>query len=250
MAEEEEKEETKGSVEQLAEELGWNPNWEGSEEERVGAEEYIRRQQEILSRSSQDITSLKSSISDMQGKMQEMAESHGRQVTQALEAQRQRLTEERNKAVEEGDTDAFKRADQQLNQLNQKDGKEKAFQDGLQKFRQDNPWFDSDPDLRIEAVNAGQAIGDMNPNISSDEFYSKVLDLVKQRRPEKFAGPSNRPTQVSGDKPRPSNKSKWDELMAENPEVEGIFQSNVKMGVYKDTKQDREKYATAVLNYR
>lgn len=242
--------EDKNEIETLAEELGWNPNWEGPEEERVEAADYIRRQQEILRRSSDDITSLKGTVDSMKSQMQEMAANQTRDMTRALEAQKARLEEEREKAVEEGDTAKFKQVDQQIKVLDQPDSPneiQKRFTDGLTQFRKDNEWYEKDVGMTTFANNAGATIAQMNPGIDPDAFYRQVADAVREQYPQKFAKPSNKPTEVSGDRPaKPRPKSKWDALVAKHPELDGIFAGFVKKGVWKDTKEDRERYAEQV----
>lgn len=253
MSEEELEDKTEGEIEQLAEELGWNPDWEGPEEEKVSASDYIRRQQKILRQSSDDISSLRGNVDQLKSQMQKMAEQQGKTLTKALESQRQRLLEERDKAVEAGDTEAFKKADKQLNELTdegetKEDPKTAAFQKGFVDFKSRNEWFEKDAFLTKEALSSAQTIGMMYPDISADEFYQKVEEMVKEAHPQKFAKPSNKPTEVSGDKPEPAkSKTKWDQLVGQHPEVKDIFAEFVKDGVFKDTKEDREKYANGVL---
>lgn len=251
---EKEAENTEASVEELAEQLGWNPNWEGPEDERVSAKDYILRQQDILKKSSEDMSSLKDTVTQMRSQMQEMAENQGKEVTRALESQKRRLMEEREKAVTEGDTEAFKKADEALSSLQdapKENPREKEFLEGYKQFQaRHKDWWGKDWAMTGMAKNIAEVVGAANPDMSADEFYSTVEEEVKKAYPEKFSQPSHRPTQVSGDKPpKKSDSTAWNKLMEEFPDAnpEGVFQGFVKQGIYKDTREDREKYAKAVL---
>ena len=63
-------------VEAIAEKMGWNPNWEGPEEDKTTAEEYIMNGQKILRQSSTDIASLKSNLESIEGQMKDMSVNH------------------------------------------------------------------------------------------------------------------------------------------------------------------------------
>lgn len=259
-------------VEKLALEMGWNPDWEGDDSEKVSAEEYIRRGQAINRQASKDIKTLKNEMKSYREQLKEMAVNNAKAVKTALDSQRERLMRDRDEAIESGDVAAVRKYDEAIKRTEtpavEDEGyqstppgqptpeQQRAYKVAIDKFTEENHWFDTehsdyDPYLRGQAITIGSAIAAGDPMMDPDELLSLTMTRLKQKEPEYFSKPSNQPnTFVSGGKkaaPRKSD-SAWERLKGDYGEeaVEG-FKICVSKGVYKDTAQDREKYATEVL---
>jgi len=260
-------------VEKLASEMGWNPDWEGDDSERVSARDYILRGQLINRQASKDIKSLKGEIDSLQRNMKEMAVSNSKAVKAALDSQRERLMNERDAAIESGDVAAVRKYDEAIKKTETPAIEEEsqyqshppgqptreqqeAYKRAIDQFTSENHWFDPahsdyDPYLRGQAVTIGTAIANGDPTMDPNELLDRTMAILKEKEPEYFASPSNSPnTFVSGSKKQApkSNDGAWSKLKSEYGEeaVEG-FKICVKRGVFKDTAADRERYAKEVL---
>lgn len=252
--------ETETTVESLAKEMGWRDDWDGPEENYVSADQFIRNAKKIQDALTNSVHHLKEDVQTMRSKMEDMAVSTGRQLAQATDQIRKRLEAEKLEAVEEGDREKYVKADSKLKELDtspaQEEKKaptqrERDFQEKYVKFQNDNSsWWEKDDEMTAYAISMGQGLFAANNNISADEYYQKVHNLVRRHFPERFENMNKgRPPAVSGDKPAKKGKmSAWDKVVQDYPEAQQIFQNFVEDGVFKDTNEAREKYAQRVLN--
>ncbi|MHA2066290.1 MAG: hypothetical protein ACXABY_18115, partial [Candidatus Thorarchaeota archaeon] len=102
------------AVTELAVKMGFNPDWDGPEDQKKTPDEYILNTNKALRQASSDVSGLKNQVAEMSTTMQEFTASQAKQLKQALDAQRTRLEAERTQAVAEGDTEAFQKLDSEL----------------------------------------------------------------------------------------------------------------------------------------
>jgi len=183
-------------------------------------------------------------------------------VTAALKSQKDRLLQERNRAVAEGDTETFEQIDKQINEIdaspeqpeNGQDNRQAEIMQRERQFARESDWYGKPGGTNIRMTAAAQQYANVimgqNPSIPVEDLFTQIEEAIKEEFPDKFASPTNKPTKVSGDRPQSTSSSKtpkWDKLVEEFPEAdaESAFQSLVERGSYKP--EDREKYAGEVL---
>lgn len=244
-------------IEALASKMGYNPDWEGDDKDRVSAEDYILRGDKINRQASKDIRELKTQLSGYDSRMQEIAVNSSRQMKAALDSQRARLTEERSNAVEVGDTEAFNKVQTAIDNLEPAEtftpNPEKARTEKMEvEFKGRNSWYqgDSSKDLAMTAfaLQVSSALGSSNRSYEPEEYFKKIEDAVREQYPEQFAQPSHKPTQVSpASAPKAVGKTVWDAMLVEYPEAQDVFGDFVSDGTFKDNAADKEKYAKGVM---
>lgn len=245
-------------IEALAVSMGYNPDWQGDESEKVSAEEYIKRTDRINRQASKDIRELKQQLSGYDARMQEIAVNSSRQMKAALDSQKARLTEERNAAVEVGDTERFNKIQTEMDSLAsapepaQVDPRKAESEREEAEFKARNPWYKGTTPahraMTTFALQASKDIGADNPNMPIEEYFQAIEDTVKYQYAAEFANPSHKPTQVSPtSSPKAKGKTVWDGMLAEYPEAKDYFNDFVADGTYKDTAADKEKYAKEVM---
>jgi len=238
---EEANEEEEVTLESLAGELGWNPNFEGPD--KIDAVEYLRNTRPI-----QD--NMKHRLDQLQTTVQRMAVNQEREVVSRTKKIQDELKAQQLEAVGNADTEAYQAATQQLEQAS--DPRQSAFDAGLEEFKSRNDWYGTDRVMTADADMIGSALLNSEgnfPQMQADEFYAEVLKGVKQRYPEKFTNPRRHQSGsvVGDDGPPPRSNGSWSQAKKENPGLEAAFKDWVEQGVFKDTKADREKFAKEVM---
>jgi len=242
------------TLESVARRMGWDHEGERS------AGEFVFTTNKMLKKSSNSNKELLAKMDAMQTKMENMAMDTSRQTKQALEAQRSRLQDERKQAIEEGDTEKFSRVDKEMQDISKVQNEvainvapvvDPNVQQLENLFQSRNEWYKGssaeDVVMTSDARILAQGIAADFPNLQGEEFLEKIEESMKIKYPAYFSSPAHKPTGVAPDKPQKKRaSSKWDELVAEYPEIKDIFAKNVKEGLFKDDDAGREKYASGV----
>ena len=167
-------------AESLASELGWAPKdkWRGADEDWSDARTFLSNTVKINKDLRRDLKATREAS--------ERAARAAAQITErAVEQERQRLTREREDALTNFDTDAFNRADEQLQKLPQT-APIKSFE--VEEFEQRNAsWYNVDPDASAIAYNAAQRYANMGKGVA--EQLAAAEAAVRKRFPEYFAEP-------------------------------------------------------------
>jgi len=240
----------------LAEKMGWNADYDGPE--KISAEEYILKGQDVNRQSSKDITSLKSTITRLEDQMKEVATNTGKQVKRAVDQAKQRLLAERDEAIDNADKDKVKAIDKEIEDLNPENkGPPPDIQldyvEGVKKFTKDHNWFNPEHaeynhEWRAQAEKIGIAIANRDPSIKAKDLLDETVEKLKELKPEIFAVPTNKPTYVAGVERKGLKKeTAWEKLVNDEPEAKEVFDDYVKKGVFKDSDAAREKYAKEVM---
>lgn len=206
-----EEEEEYSEVEQEAMKLGWDPNFEGNEHKRaISAEEFVDRQ-----RLYDDLRKRGKENQRLQKAVEELRQSHQVIAGQAYKRAKRELENEKRTAYEEGDTTRALEIDKEMRELDEDQKKvesgsesNEATQAAFDSFREENPWYDKDPELRGYADMIGTGIVNMNPERAQNDpesFFEEVAAQVRGRFPEKFETGGGRKKRagnsVEGDKP-------------------------------------------------
>lgn len=196
-------------TEKQAMQKGWDPAFEGDENKRaVTAEEFLDRQQlyDDLRKRGKENKQLKKDI-------EALKESHKVVAEQAYKRAKRELEKEKRQAYEEGDTDKALQIDKEMSDLDKDQEKiakdegntNEAAKEAFDSFRESNPWYDNDPELRGYAEMIGSGMINMDPekaNNDPEKLFEEVAAEVKKRFPEKFkGGRGNRSGSVEGESP-------------------------------------------------
>ncbi len=122
------------------------------------------------------------------------------------------------------------------------------FQSGFEDFRRRNPWYGQDRIMSSAADMAGEWLLRNDPNVSPDDYYSFVEEKIREDYPGRMSNPNKQRQSVSSPRsPSKEGGTAWEKVTRTNPELKEAFSEWVEMGTFKDTKEDREKYAKMYL---
>jgi len=147
-------------VEDLAQKLGWKPNFKG--EGAVDAETFILRSRDINSSLGKTVNSLKKELSAVREGMETVqwnAERSYKGEISRLKTEIAALKSDRRKAIEEGNVSAVEQYDTRIKDLEKateetppkKEKKEAGPVPEYITWVKDNPWYEEDEEMRVFA---------------------------------------------------------------------------------------------------
>lgn len=231
-------EDPSSTIEELASSMGWREMENGK-----SAIEFVRDTADINQ-------SLRKRVERLSDQVDKLVTTSTKQTMKALQEQKERLQREFDEAVESGDKQAAKRATDRMKELESEKTEDNSeverWTPHAEKFATANQRALNDPLAKVEATQLIQSMAQQG--FGPEETYQAVERKLRKEYPEFYTNQNReRPSKVSGDTPPRSEKSAWTKLLKEAPEAEGAFKSFVDMGVYKNTKEDRERYAKQAL---
>lgn len=175
----------------------WVPleEWRGSVEDWVPAKEFVQRQK-LFDR----IDSLKESNkklkdefdADMKVISKHLAQSNEMAYKRALDD----LKAQRALAIEDRNADAVEAIDEKIDEAKKglaevevlKKEKPKAPQESEQfvEWRKENSWFDTDSEMRDDAIAIGVGYAAKNQGKTEEQVYEYVTSKIQKMHPEKF----------------------------------------------------------------
>jgi len=201
MSEEQERQEenqtqVSSEIESKAREMGWVPKEEfkGNPERWRGADEYVRRGEEMLPIMKKANQDLRRELSDVKQALTEAKAFWSKSEERAYQRALDELQKEKEKAFEDGDRDAFKAIEKK--QMDLVDEKMKAappkqpddagyVHPDFVEWKRSNSWYDNDRELRLYADSVGQYLAAAK-GMEYGEILKTVAQKVKQEFPEKF----------------------------------------------------------------
>lgn len=195
-SEEEVEEEEYDEVEQEAMKKGWNPEGPDDPDKRaISAQEFLDRQKlyDDLRKRGRENKKLQRAVEDLKA-------SHKIVAEQAYKRAKRELEREKRLAYDEGDTSRAMEIDKEMSELEADQKKisseegnvdQQATEEAYNSFREANPWYDSDPELRGYADLIGQGLISQNPQRAQEDpegFFEQVAAEVKNRFADKFEG--------------------------------------------------------------
>jgi len=187
-------------AEQTAMAKGWKPQheWTGNQDEWRSAKEYLDRSSFF-----EKINSQKRELEEMR-RFQQEAKEHLRKLRESQEQDRlDKLTYQKREALEENDIETVMATDTKIRHVEKElqDIKEEtpynpdqAQSDQMfNEWKDDNPWYEADTELRTLADALGLSFRQANPNAQAQEVYNYVTEKVKAVNPNKFSPNNNNP---------------------------------------------------------
>ena len=241
--EEEANESEPSEIEQKAMEKGWVPEdqWHGEPEDWRPAKEFMDRSSffERINNQNREISALKRDI--------EMAKEHMNRIRKAYsEGSTSQLEQQKIEALEEGDYRKVTEIDKQMRALEQESEPEHVNDENpeinpeFQEWVSDNPWYNTDSELRADADAFGISFRQNNPDALPHDVFSYVSKKVRQLHPSKFGTATSTPQSQTPNNatnpvnPRRGSKVTYRDLNEEQLRVGRRF---VKHGLYKDVQE-------------
>lgn len=215
------------SLEEVAKELGWNPDYEG--EGKVDAKTYLLRSREIQDTMRDHIKEQKSQLSELNNSVAEL-KAHNEKVYKAevkkLKSEVESLKKERKEAIEDGDVDKVEELDGQIDELKESMAVPGKKDDGEQEpssnpefdaWVAENQWYNNDAEMAAFA----DSIATDYPGAPFKRVAALVDRKVREVFPDKFSegGPTPAapqksktpsPVEKGGAKPQTSKFTKAD----------------------------------------
>lgn len=197
-------------VVERARRLGWRPQEEYSgRREWVPAEKFIETAEKELpvlrenlrrldNTYTKDVGALKNELSEVKQVLADFREFSTRAEQRAYDKAKRDLEEKRDVAVAHADTETFKVAQRELDELD-KTAKPKPVTEPEKKIDApdpaitswigDNPWFTTDPEMMAYAKSQDQYLMQTKSGLSIAERLAMVKDRTKKEFPDKFGNP-------------------------------------------------------------
>ena len=230
-------------VELTAMEKGWVPQeqWNGNPDDWRPAKEYMDRSSffERIKNQNNEISTLRRDL--------ELAKEHLYKIRKSqVDGSKQTLEAQKIEALEEGDYRRVSEIDNQLRAVEQEVVEEpqqaEANPEESPEFIEwlsDNPWYNNDRELRMDADAFGISFRQNNPEATAQQVFDYVSKKVRQTYPDKFGAPRGTPqTRSPGTVTAPQNnksaKATYRDLSEEQLRAGRRF---VKLGVFSDIQE-------------
>jgi len=248
---EEEREYTE--IEQRAIKMGWNPHWDGDEDDFIDAKEFVRRKPLF-----DKIEAVTKRQKQTEEALNQLSQHH--QKVKEVEYQRalKQIRQEKREALKEGDTTRALELEDKMDELAATHEEEvKVIQQNTQKAEgaskeflvwvKDNDWYLKDEEMHDFAdgvaqsfVKRAQATGSV---ITENDVFDYVLDKVKKSYPDKFENPNRqRPSAVTS-ATRTNKQIKSTFKLTD--EEESIARNFERMGI-----MTKDEYIKEIKSYR
>jgi hypothetical protein len=220
--------------------LGWRPQEEYSgRREWVPAEKFIEVSEKELpvlrenlrrldNLYTKDVGALKNELSEVKQVLTDFREFSTRAEQRAYEKAKRELEEKRDVAVAHADTESFKAAQKELDELDktskpkpevEKPAKVDAPDPAITSWIAENSWFTTDTEMMAYAKSQDQYLMQTKPGLSISERLAMVKDRTKKEFPDKFGNPKReQASSVADPAPAPSRQKKgktYDDLPPE-----------------------------------
>jgi len=184
------------SIEDLATQIGWNPNYKG--EDAIDAATYILKSREIQDTMKDHNVGLKDQLTSLQGSIEALKE-HNERVYQAdvkrMQAEIDALKAQKKKAVELADVEEVDKIDQKIDDLREDLSKpvtkksEPSTNPVYDKWVQNNQWYLTDPEM----ANYAETVAEQFKGAPLERVYSLVRQKVAEVFPDRFETPAETP---------------------------------------------------------
>lgn len=215
-------------IEQKALEMGWRPReeFEGDEESFIDAKEFVNRQPlfERIAQSSKQVKRLEATVEALKTHYSKVKETEYRRALNDLKAQQ-------DKAVEEGDLNTYHALNQKREELEEEKqalaaeiepAPEQQVHPELQQWMSQNPWYESQPHMRVfaEEVGAKFAGAVRARQMTPAQVLKEIEKAVRAEFPTKFRNPNkDKPSAVEGGSVKGTRSAKDIELTDQEKQI-------------------------------
>lgn len=191
---------------------GWQPqeNWKGAPDRWVDAQTFVERGEQFLpfvqarlKKSLDKIDELASTVDELRTGNEEFRRFHESALAREKRERDEliaRYEAERQKAVTEGDGEAFAKAEKQLEQVRKQPvattPAKPAVNPDVQAWMAENPWYTADKELAAIADGMSDLLAKEQPTLKGRAHLDELAKRVKTAVPNKFT--TARPTTTEG----------------------------------------------------
>ena len=177
-------------IENLAAELGWQPEGKGKDGETVDAETYIRKGREIQDTMRTHIKDQKRELANLSNSIADL-KSHNERVYKAevtrLKAELKTLGKEKKEAIEEGDAAKVNEIDEQIDGVKEAMKEEKPETPSVSnpifdEWVEQNPWYKTNPEMAAYA----DVIAEQHEGAPFNRIADLATKKVKEMFPDRF----------------------------------------------------------------
>lgn len=254
-------------AEAKAAKTGWRPKeeWDDSgSAEWMDAEQFNERNERLANRGDKilkrEIASLTREMGSMKRTLGEAAEHLKKADARAYKKALTDIEAKADKAVEEGDTDAYHRAKGEMKELEQ-DVKAEVRTE-TKPVQQDDPVYDSwlvgnawydpqDEDFDVEMASYADSIVKQTARtgLGGKALYDRMTSEIKKKFPDRFGNQRRKQLAAveggGGGGGGGNGKTLWSEIPRD---ARAEFKRFVGQGLYKDNKEGQEEYADIYIN--
>jgi chromosome segregation ATPase len=193
-------------VEELARAQGWKgpEEFSGPPEKFKSAEDFLKVAEDYapVSRErnrylTEQLEKLNQKYEQTQSTLHKLADHHKKTAQLAYKRALRELSQKRQEAVELGDTDTFKKVDEEIQELQAAKPEDEispansgqsaqSHQETLDKWVSENEWFVNDITLHQAAIAAGNILSIKHPTMSPEKQLAEIKKMVMEQYPEKF----------------------------------------------------------------
>lgn len=180
------------TIEDLATQIGWNPNYKGAD--AIDAATYILKSREIQDTMKDHNVDLKNQLLNVQNSVDALKE-HNERVYKAdvkrMQAEINALKEQKRKAVELADVDEVNKIDQQIDDLKKdltvpapkpKESSNPVYDTWIE----NNQWYLTDPEM----ANFAETVAEQYKGAPLERVYSLIRQKVVEVFPDRFETPA------------------------------------------------------------
>jgi hypothetical protein len=187
---------------------GWVPQdeYSGPADKWVDADTFVKKGKEINALLRKDNDFLKRELAELKTTVQEFSKYHAETEKRAYDKAMTDLRQQKKEAISQGDGDRVIEIDDAIDELKQAKPVPKVAapqpDPSFVEWTEDNRWYNSDQQLKMEADMIGEVIKRQNPMLVGMEFLNEVTTRVKRMYPEKFNNVNrSKPSPVEGNSP-------------------------------------------------
>jgi len=264
------------AIVQEAKNMGWRPKEEfnGDPADWRSADEFVRRGREIQPILQSQLKRSMGTIADLHGKLEKQEAEFSRRISRmeemgrdALRRQRQQIESQyegmKRAAAEDGDMDAYNKADAQkakaisefdkeaMSKLAPEEDADEGTPSNMTPSQQktvsswvrENPWFEGDDVLRAFAIaEHGRLLREI-PGLMLEDNLQQVRDTIREKFPEKFGMDNHRSSSVEGGSRAGRKGFKGGKLAERLPrEARQAAKEFIEEGLYKDMEEYAKVY--------
>ncbi len=203
-------------IEELAQSMGWNPDFEGAEgKESLSAKDFIMKGREIQKDMRKRMKNQAESLDDLKNSIKAI-QDHNEKVNRAeIKSLKAKLEEKKDEAVIDGDRDAVRQADKELAELESREKEDKKEAREMSSFEKqwnkDNKWAAENSEMEDFANYKLTGFLRKNKDASTKEILEYAREVVEKEFPEYFGKAEDKkrpPTAVNEKGSRPGTSGK------------------------------------------
>jgi hypothetical protein len=246
---------TEPTIEETAHTMGWVPK-----EEFRGNPDYWTDAETFVKKGHDELPVLRSNVKNMSRKMIELEKTlidqqkfHENNTKAQVERAKEEALANMRAAAEEGDMDAFDRAQKAHNSIEEpkfepRPGPDPELTALQEQWKEDNPWYSKDVLLMKEADEMSAYIAQARPELIPQQNLDATAKAIVDKYPHKFQNQRRKqpaPVASGGRKPSPSGKT----FNSLPQEAKDAFARMQKMKIMSDDGAKKQGFSDAKDQY-